>query len=461
MKDHPNLDREISELKNSTNDPVVNFHNGSWIKTVASTDNSRGKRSNLLIIDEFRMVDKQIIDKVLRKFQGTPRSPAYLRKPEYEHLTERNKEIYLSSAWYTSHWSWEKLKAFFHNMANMKRYFIAGLPYQLAIKENLLMRSAVEDEMSETDFDETAFFMEMEAMFFGESEKAFFKHDDLRKRQTVPLPIYPREFYDLLRNKNFKYPSKKPGEIRLISCDIAGMAGKQNDASAYTIIKLTPNSRGYNRQVVYMESMNGGTTDIQANRIRQMYDDFECDYIVLDTQNMGLGVFDQLIIPSFDRDRNVEYEPLTCINDEKMADRCAYNNAKAVIYSIKGNQQFNSHVATSLRDSIRRGKVSLLEAENEAKETLGKFKGYNSLIPEDKAMLLQPYLQIKFLIIEMINLEGERTESGFLKLKEKSNARKDRYSSFSYGNYVADLLEKEFFTEEKQDIDENEDVIYY
>ncbi|WP_368900844.1 terminase large subunit domain-containing protein [Oceanobacillus oncorhynchi] len=460
-KDSPNLDREISDLRTSTNDARVEFHNGSWIKIVASNDNARSKRANLLIVDEFRMVDLNVINKVLRKFLTAPRSPRYLNKAEYKHLKERNKELYLSSAWFTSHWSWNKLLAFFGSMTKNKKYFIASLPYHLAIKEGLLDEQQMKDEASEGDFDEIGFYMEMEAMFYGESEKAFFKHDELRKRQVVPLPIYPKEFYELIRGKSFNYPNKKPGEVRLISCDIAGMAGKENDASAYTVIKMTPNSRGYTRQVVFMESMEGGTTDVQANRIRQLYNDFECDYVVLDTQNMGLGVYDQLIIPGFDRERNIEYDPWTCINDDKMAERCTYNNADAIIYSVKGSQQFNSRVATSLRDSIRRGKVSLLEAENEAKETLSKFKGFNALPPEDKALLMQPYLQIKSLINEMINLEGERTESGFIKLKEKSTARKDRYSSFSYGNYVADLLEKEFFTEEENDIDEDEEVVYY
>ncbi|MFF3147381.1 terminase large subunit domain-containing protein [Streptomyces sp. NPDC057927] len=53
-KEHPNLAREISDLKTSTNDPKVEFHNGSWIKIVASNDGARSKRANLLIVDFFR-----------------------------------------------------------------------------------------------------------------------------------------------------------------------------------------------------------------------------------------------------------------------------------------------------------------------------------------------------------------------------------------------------------------------
>ena len=459
-KNSPNLAREISDLRTSTNDAKVEFHNGSWIKIVASNDGARSKRANILIIDEFRMVDLNVINKVLRKFLTAPRNPRYLNKKEYSHLKERNKEIYLSSAWFTSHWSWSKLKAFYKSMVDGKSYFIAGLPYQLAIKENLLMQEQVEDEMSESDFDEIGFYMEMEALFFGESEKAFFKFGDLEKQRKLPIAFYPKTDYGLLRDKNFKYVEKKQGEVRLISCDIAAMGGKDNDASVYTIFRLLPNVKGYDRHVVYMESMEGGTTDDQSTRIRQMFYDFDCDYLVLDTQNMGLGVFDQLIQPGFDRDRNIEYEPWNCINDEKMASRCTYEDAPLKIFSIKGNQQLNSECAISFRDGIRRGKIKLLVPDAEAKESLTKYKGYDALPPETKSNLVQPFLQTSFLINEMVNLEGERTENGFIKLKEKNSKRKDRWSSCGYGNYVASILERELLADVSK-IDEDDELVYF
>ena len=42
-KNSPNLSREISDLKTSSNDAKVEFHNGSWIKIVASNDGARSK----------------------------------------------------------------------------------------------------------------------------------------------------------------------------------------------------------------------------------------------------------------------------------------------------------------------------------------------------------------------------------------------------------------------------------
>src|SRR5690606_1440920 len=139
-KESPNLAREISDLNTSINDAKVEFHNGSWIKIVASNDSARSRRANVLVVDEFRMVDLDVINKVLRKFLTSPRNPKYLDKPEYAHLQERNKELYLSSCWYKSHWSWNRFLAYFKAMLEGKKYFVCGLPYQLSIAEGLLMR---------------------------------------------------------------------------------------------------------------------------------------------------------------------------------------------------------------------------------------------------------------------------------------------------------------------------------
>lgn len=45
------------------------------------------------------MVEKDVIDTVLKKFLSSPRHPLYLDNPKYAHLEERNIEIYMSSAW--------------------------------------------------------------------------------------------------------------------------------------------------------------------------------------------------------------------------------------------------------------------------------------------------------------------------------------------------------------------------
>ena len=164
-----NLRNEISFISTGVNNAGVEFKNGSFIKIVTSNSNARSNRANLILVDEFRMVDPDVINTVLRRFLTAPRHPGYLDNPKYAHLAERNMEMYLSSAWYKSHWSYEKFKSYFANMLDTsKKYFVCCLGYQLAIKEGLLSREQIMDEKMEADFDEIAFSIEMESIFYGD-----------------------------------------------------------------------------------------------------------------------------------------------------------------------------------------------------------------------------------------------------------------------------------------------------
>ena len=118
MPNSANLRLEIKDYSTKGQDAYIEFRNGSRIKVVTANDNARSNRSNIIIVDEFRMVDVDIINKVIRKFNTAPRQPKYLNNPKYAHLAERNKEFYLSSAWFKSHWSYEKVKSYCANIVN-------------------------------------------------------------------------------------------------------------------------------------------------------------------------------------------------------------------------------------------------------------------------------------------------------------------------------------------------------
>lgn len=441
MVDSPLLVREVDDIKDGSNDPRVEFVNGSWIRVVAANDGARGQRSNLLIVDEYRMVDIDIIDSVLKKFQTAPRQPKYLSKPEYKHLKERNKQIFLSSAWYKAHESWDRVVTYQEAMTDGQKYFVCSLPYQISIKEGLLNREDVEDEMSEKNFNEVKWEMEMNAQFWGSNLNSFFTYDDLQKNRKLTKVYYPKDVTDYLNDKDIIIPKKKDGEIRIVSADIATMKGSQNDASAFVVARLIPTKNGYERHIVYVETIEGGHTTTQTMRIRQLFYDFNCDYIVLDTQNSGIGIYDQLTEHKTDPSRGTEYPPLSCMNDERLADRCVYQGAPKVVYSIRASTQLNSEIAANFKDSLRRGKIKLPVIEGETDDLLDSIKGYSELPPEIRLMFRMPYIQTTLMVNEILNLEAEISDAGVIKLKETGSARKDRYSSISYLNYFASELE--------------------
>ena len=98
-------------------------------------------------------------------------------------------------------------------------------------------------------------------------------------------------------------------------------------------------------QLLYLESNQIGDTTRQALRIRQLYEDFDADYIVIDARNGGLQVIYSLGKVMYDEERGIEYAPLKCMNNDTYADAVKNPNAKEVIYAINATAQMNSDIA--------------------------------------------------------------------------------------------------------------------
>lgn len=409
------------------------------------------KRSNVLIIDEYVMVDKDIIDTVLRRFQSNPRHVGYIEKEPYKSMSkaeklehmDRNQELYLSSAFFKSHESWDRVVDYANNMVAGRPYFVCQLPYQLPIKDGLLDPRQVQDEMSEASFDEIRWTMEMEALFYGQSMDSYFQTEEILKNRTLQKAYYPKSVTSVVKDKSIEPPKKQAGELRVISNDIATIAGEDNDASIYTIARLIPdNSGGYERQTMYMEDVVGGHTETQAVRIRELYEDFNCDYIVLDVRNAGIGVYDAMTRELINQNTGDIYPPVSCLNNEKLAERCAARNAKKVVFAISAYDALNAQIAAGFKDSMRKEKFKFLVNEQDALDVLTGIKGYNNLDPETKAMLKAPYVQINMMQNETLNLQKEITQSGLVRLQEPRSGRKDRYTAISYLDYfVTEYLE--------------------
>lgn len=445
----PNVAREISEFKTGANETYIAFRNGSKITAVPSSDNARGYRANILIVDEFRLISKNTIDTVLKPFLNVNRTPPYLQNPKYSHLGEENKEIFISSAWYKNHWIWDSFKSYLTAMTDGKDSFVAVLPWQLSVYHKLLSMKRVEQQRTADDFDQMSWDMEFEALFVGENENAYFKLDDIQKCRTLPKAFYPptdREFVENKdKRKKLSNMPKQAGEIRIVSMDIALMGSNKtlkNDTTAFTLIRLMPQGEEYRRDVVYQESMAGQHSELQAIRLKQLYYDFEGDYVAMDTMGNGIAVFDNATKILYDKNRDVEYPAWTVLNDEMMDERKMDKNAIPLIYSIKAHPELNHKVATGLRSAFEKKKIRLLINDIEAKEDLIETKGYLKKTEEEKVYLLRPYMQATALTNELVNLVY-RVQGGYIKIEEVGTTTKDRYSSIGYGNYVATLLEQD------------------
>ena len=448
----PELAAEIDEKETKINNTtaIIAFKNTSVIKVVTASDNARGNRCNVLLLDEFRLISKTTIDTVLRKFLTLRRMPKYADLTEQERRIEWDKEknltMYLSSAYFKDHWSYTKCVDTLKAMVDQnRRQFVCGFPYQLSICEGLLDPELVQDDMADTEFSEVTWSMEMGAEFYGSADGAFFDYESIAKNRKIRYPMLPDSVSSKLANPQLvKIPPKQNGEVRILSADIALMSSRKhnNDATAIFMNQLIPTRAGrYTCNIAYADTCEGLRTDDQALIIRKLFDEFNCDYIVLDCQGVGMGVFDLLARDIVDPDTGEIYPALSCCNNSEMAARCTVPGAPKVIWAIKASAQMNSDCAFLLREGFKSGRIRLLANEYDADDLLSEIRGYSSLNPLEKMKIKLPYIHTTLLIDELVNLQHEEA-GGKIKIYEKSGKRKDRYSSLSYNYYVAMQLEQ-------------------
>jgi hypothetical protein len=462
--DHPNLAREISDICTNANKWQVDFHNGSVIKVVASKDSSRGARSVFTIYEEFPLIKKEVVDKVIRPFSYIRPVP-YLSLPEYSDidiLKEEPREVFISSANHKGLWWYHETKMNLNAMLRGDPSGVICLDYSLAILHGIKSSKLIQREKNKMD--EISAMEEYDNIPWGENADSYFKLSMFEKLRKMSKAFYPweNEFYDSKKKNPYDIPKKEhEGEIRLVCCDIASRGGSANDLAVYSCIRLLPTRKGYLREVSYMESFSGKTTADQALRIKQLWKDFQADFIILDVKAMGISVFEDLGEITEDPIRGEEYPAMGIMNHETLNEPKFLelaNHTKALnflpnVYPFDVDAKQNSQIAVDMRDKLQKKMIELLVSEIDAETYLldnNKEFASPSASSDFKARMLQVYLQTTLLVNECINLRPSPTAlaSGNIKLETNvSTGRKDRYTSVAYGNFFASFLDKELLQE--------------
>ncbi|WP_461199356.1 terminase large subunit domain-containing protein [Enterococcus sp. N249-2] len=458
---HPAVAEEIGDYKTNIrpgiNQPQVIFKNGSKIEAVPSSDNARGYRGNILIADEFRLIARKTVDEVLKPILNVPRTPEFMLRPEYKNYPkEKNIEIYISSAWYKSHWIWQEFESYLKGMLTGVKNFVSCIPYQISILHGVLDQDRIEADRTKETADETVFKMEYEAMFIGENEKGYFKLDPMNRSRVLNKVFIPPTNLEYIENKTLSKPKKlsnmprQTGEIRLVGLDVALLGGSdtvKNDTSTFTLMRMIPGQENsYSRHVVYLETIKDSIESSNlAIRLKQLYYDFESDYAIIDANGNGLGVYDACAATLYDEERDVEYEPWTSINDVELQKRFQNNDGKPILYTYKGNAKLNSEIAVSLRAGFNNGKIKLPINDIQKREDIltNDRVGFLSKSAEEQHRQLYAYQQATALISELTALEYTISDGGNIRIKEVGSATKDRYSSLGYVNHRAEHIERE------------------
>lgn len=458
----PMLRREISKISDNNNDVYVRFKNGSSIHTVTLSKNSRGNRSTVNVGEEAREIDIEVYNEVVNPFLIVRQAP-FMMLPDYAgdpQFQENPCEIFISSSIDESHWLYDLAKKAMKGMLEDDGQVFLAFDYAITLKHGIRTRHQLMDAKMKTD--PITWMIEYENLVLRSNSRAYFTYDLLKENQKIVRAFYPRRNEDVVNRVKNKFAlPKQPGELRVVSCDIAAIDRSGNDNSSFSCLRLFEETiytadgrpeKDYRVQIPYIEAVRGTEARRQAIRIRQLYDDFDADFIVLDLRSFGLGIYDCLARVLYDDERGIEYKPFKCMNDDTVANRIISPNAEANIFVISASAKLNSEIAVNFKAMLLEHRVDLLVDKNAGMAEMVKYiPDYHSMDADIQLFYERPYLETMLAINEMINLVYEKMQAtGLIRISEVGQNTKDRYTSVSYGCYFVSQLARDLLNNSEE-----------
>lgn len=447
--DYPVIYASIKNISTNLQDPYVEFHNGSMVTVSIVNENARGKRANLIIGEEYRLINKEIFDSAIKPFLTATRHAPFMDLPEYSgtEWQEPNKLCMISSAWLRGHWSYKHLEEAFNGMrSDDNNYYNMAFStdISLAIESGLYDMERFKREM-EQNKNSVSFLMEYRSIFWGESENALFTYDEFDKNRVIKKAVYPNDDKLFFNKKKMPRPMKyNAGRFGILSCDVAVSSKKDSDNTIVHYAEIIETKSGYIRELKYSMSMNGKNhADIDL-AVKKLIYDFNIDYLALDVQGIGIAILDEMGTETYDPIRDLTYPAICSFNDDDYRERAIDKNAVSMIYTVNASANLNDAMIKDLSATMKSGKLHFLIDDDEFKSMmLARDEKYITQSAQDRINMELPYIQTNLLVTETINLDVEIL-NGKIKVKEKGKARKDRFSSLLYLNALASHLEHDY-----------------
>lgn len=442
----------------NTSARYIEFGNGSKIFAVCAGESTRGERSNVTITDEFMLVKKKDYDEIIeptlrvRDFKGRP--------ADYD---EEPKQIFLSSARTKTNWGWTHLKNCVeqHYKSHSSHYGFFLVDIFTSVLTGILTKKQYLQRKKNTD--DMSFAQEYLNIFLGNSEDSIFKYEDFEQNQTIENAFYPRTKQDIIDVREQKYKFRD-SDIRYLTCDIAVATGDENDNTVFMLGKLNKNTGKLSEEFISTE--NGLNSVKQVVLIKRYFYEYKCKYFVQDTKGVGNTIYDMLTTETFDEEFGTTYPAWTVCTDKELQissdnvindkiTRTMSNNAQEVIIPFAGTAEINSLMHLTTRKMLKDGTVNLLMDDYDKKAKLeDKDPMFIMKSAEEKADILIPFVQTRFMVNEAVALEVKLTETNLIKVQEaKRTATKDRYMTFGMFCLFGDRLINKYCKQNNDDDD--------
>ena len=243
--------------------------------------------------------------------------------------------------------------------------------------------------------------------------------------------------------------------------DVAVIESSKNDNTAFFIIRLIPDSGRYTIIVPYADSMHGLNSIAQTKRMKQLFYDFKCSYAVIDTKGVGNVIYDMLTVETFN-EKTLETYPAWTVSTDSVLQissdnvindkikRTISTNAEPVIIAIAGTSEINTAMHLSVKKNLKDGVFEFLVDESEQEALfVDSDKDWLLHTSEERAEMLLPYVQTRYLINEAVSLKTKILDSNIKVIEQSRLDTKDRYMTLAMTSYFADKLMNKYFQDEE------------
>ena len=438
---------EILSFSSSANAPSVTFKNGSEIFNIVlglkdDGDSARGSRCNILILDEAAHIKDNLIATVLIPMAKNrrPNLLQLLNMFPDKVATERNKIMYLSSAWLKTSDLYKRVEDYYKKFKNGDPdYFVTSLSYKVGEYYKIYEYGEIEQEKEKPEMTYDKFLMEYEGVFVGSSNESYYPYEITQKCRV-------------LKRGELQQPKNSLSRY-ILTHDVAVSGEKTSDNCATHIIKIQNKPDGtLIKDVVYSKTNNGMPIYEQRDMIRELFHvKFpNIEKIVIDAQNVGEGLISALCETwsYIDSKGNIiEYPPL--IEDDNFDLQAEMPDALPLIRGIHASTQYNNNYYPYMKACFENGSIRLTtdsaESDSDYKE--------GSISVEEQSI----HIEQDFLMQELSNITEVITENNVKAYKRiVPKKKRDRVTSLMYGlSYIHELeIESKARAYKKQEDDD-------